>query len=87
MLNFSKLYNLIHFFKLLYQVVLQLFLFFFTKHIVEFICLRTSVLYSYVTIKYLHFLWYHKQRQILSNDVEINPGPKLGTSQNFTVCH
>ena len=32
-------------------------------------------------------MWYHKQNLILSNDVEVNPGPKLGSSQNFTICH
>ena len=46
-----------------------------------------NLLYSYVTITYLHFLWYHKQRLILSNDIEVNPGPKLDSSQNFTICH
>ena len=30
---------------------------------------------------------YHKQRLILSNDTEVNPGPKLDSSQNFTICH
>ena len=86
MFNFPKSYDLIHFFKLLFQIVFQL-CFFFTKHIDEPLCLRTNVLYSYVTITYLHFLWYHKQRLILSNDIEANPGPKLDSSQNFTICH
>ena len=84
MFNFPKLYDLIYFFKLLFQVALQL-CFFFVKHIDE--PLGTNLLYSYVTITYLHFLWYHKQRLILSNDIEVNPGPKLDSSQNFTICH
>ena len=84
MFNFPKLYDLIHFFKLLFQVVLQL-CFFFTKHVDERLCLGTNVLYSYVTIAYIHFLWYHKQRLILINETEVNPGPKLDSSQNFTM--
>ena len=40
--------------------------------------------YSYVTITYLLFLWYYKQRLILSNDIEINPGPMFDFSQNLT---
>ena len=86
MFNFPKLYDLIHFFKLLFQVVLQL-CFLFTKHIDEHLCLGTNLPYSYVTITYLQFLWYHKQRLILSNDIEVNPGPKLDSSQNLTLCH
>ena len=86
MFNFPKLYDLIHFFKLLFQAVLQL-CFFFTKHIDEPLFLGTNVLYSYVTITYLHFLRYHKQRLILSNDIEVNPEPQLDSSQNFTICH
>ena len=61
--------------------------FFFAKHIDEPLCLGTNVLYPYVTITNLHFLWYHKQRLILSNDVKVNPGPTLDSSQNFTICH
>ena len=57
------------------------------KHIDEPLCLGTNLLYFYVTITYLHFLWYHKQRLILSNDNEVNPGPKLYSSQNFAICH
>ena len=60
-------------------------LFFF--YIDEPVCLGTVVLYFYVTITYLHFLWYHKQRLILSNNIELNPGPKLDSSENFTICH
>ena len=51
--------------------------FFFTKHIDKPLCLGTNVLYSYATITYLHFLWYHKQRLILSNNIEVNPGDSL----------
>ena len=61
--------------------------FFFTKHIVEPLILGTNVLYSYVTITYLHFLWYHRQRLISSNDIEVNAGPKLDSSKNFTISH
>ena len=57
------------------------------KHIDEPLCLGTNLLYSYVTITYLHFLWHHKQRLILSNDNEVNPGPRLDSSQNFAICH
>ena len=32
-------------------------------------------------------MWCHKQRLILSNNIEVNPGPKLDSSQNFTICH
>ena len=86
MFNFPNLYDLIHLFKLQFQVVLQL-CFFTTKHIDESLCLGTNVLYSYITIIDLHFLWYHNQRLILSNDSEVNPAPKLDPSQNFTMCH
>ena len=82
MFNFSKLYD-----QTAISGSFPTFVFIFTKHIVEPIYLGTDVLCSYVTITYLHYLWYHKQRQILSNDIQINPGPKLGSSQNFTVCH
>ena len=88
--NFPDLYDLIHFFKLLLQVVFQLcsfLFFFFTKHIDEPFCFRTNALYFYVTITYLYFLWYDKQKLILSNDIEVNPGPKLYSSQNFTIFH
>ena len=57
------------------------------KHIDEPLCLGTSLLYSYVTITYIHFLWYYKQRLILIIDIEFNPEPKLDSSQNFTICH
>ena len=57
------------------------------KHIDEPLCLGTKLLYSYVTITYLHFLWHHKQTLILSNDTEVNPGPKLDSSQNLTIYH
>ena len=30
---------------------------------------------------------YHKQILILSNDIEVNLGPKLDFSQNFTICY
>ena len=30
---------------------------------------------------------YHKQILILSNDIEVNLGPKLDSSQNFTICY
>ena len=66
---------------------LRCYVFFLTKHIDEPLCLGTNVLYFYVTITYLYFLWYHKQRLILSNDIEVNPGPKLDSSQNFTICY
>ena len=82
MFNFPNLCDLIHFFIVLFQIVLQL-CFFLMKHINEPPCLGTSVLHSYVTITYPHFLWYHKQRLALSNEIEINPGPKLDSSQNF----
>ena len=85
--KFPKLYNLIHFFILLFQIVLQLCFFFFTKHIDKPLCLGTNVLHSYVTLTYLHFLWYHKQRLNLSNDIKINPRPELDSSENFTICH
>ena len=55
MLNFPTLCELIHFFKLLFQAVVQLF---FMKHVDESLCLGKNVLYFYVTITYLHFLWY-----------------------------
>ena len=58
---------------------------FFTKHIDEPLCLGTNVLHSYVTKTYLDLLCYHKQRLILSNDTEINPGPNLDFSQNFAI--
>ena len=32
-------------------------------------------------------MWHHKQRLILSKDTEVNPGLKLDSSQNFTICH
>ena len=32
-------------------------------------------------------MWYHKQKLIFSNDIEINPEPKLDSSQNFATCH
>ena len=62
-------------------------LYFFMKYIDEPLCLGTHVLYSYVTITYLQFLCYHKRRLILSNDIGVNPGPKLDSTQNFTTCH
>ena len=55
--------------------------FFFTKHIVESLILGTNVLYSYVTITYLHFLLYHRQRLASSTDIEVNAGPMLEISQ------
>ena len=45
-----------------------------------------KIMYSSVTIVYYHFLWYHKQRLTLSNDIEVNPGQKPDSSQNFTIC-
>ena len=32
-------------------------------------------------------MWYYKQIQILSSDIEVNPGLKLDSSQNFVICH
>ena len=32
-------------------------------------------------------MWYYKQRLVLSNDIEVNPAPKLDSSQNFIICH
>ena len=80
MFNFQKLYDLIQYFILLFCS------FFFTKHIDESLCLETNVLYFYVAT-YLHVLWYHKQRLVLDNGIEVNPGPKLDSSQIFTICH
>ena len=53
MLNFPKLCELTHFFKLLFRAVVQLF---FMKHVDEPLYLGKNVLYFYVTITYLHFL-------------------------------
>ena len=86
MFNFPMFYNPIQSFKLLFQVVLQ-HCFFFRKHIDRPLCLGTNVLYSYVAITYLQFFWYRKQRLILSNDIVVIPGPKLDSSQSFTICH
>ena len=55
MLNFPKLCELTHFFKLLFRAVVQLF---FMKHVDEPLYLGKNVLYFYVTITYLHFLWH-----------------------------
>ena len=51
------------------------------------LCLGANELYYHVTITYLHFLRYHKQKLILSGDIQINPGTKIDSSQNFTLCH
>ena len=47
------------------------------KHIDEPVCLGTIVLYFYVTITYLHFC----------GTINKDPGPKLDSSENFTICH
>ena len=58
-------------------ITLYIFLNFLMKHIGEPLYLGKNALCSYITITHLHFLWYHKRRLILSNDNEINPGPKI----------
>ena len=63
------------------------FVFVFEKRLNEPLCLGTNVLYFYVTITYIHNLWYYKQRLILSNGNKVNRGPKLDSWQNFTICH
>ena len=85
MFNFPELCDLIHFLKLLFQVTLQL-CFFFLQSIPMNLFAWEKIMYSSVTIVYHHFLWYHKQRLTLSNDIEVNPGQKPDSSQNFTIC-
>ena len=85
MFNFPELCDLIHFLKLLFQVTLQL-CFFFLQSITMNLFAWEKIMYSSVTIVYHHFLWYHKQRLTLSNDIEVNPGQKPDSSQNFTIC-
>ena len=85
-LNFPELCDLIHFLKLPFQVTLQLCFFFFAKHNDEPLCLgKNYVFFCYNSIPPLN-LWYHKQRLTLSNDIEVNPGQKPDSSQNFTIC-
>ena len=43
-----------------------------------------TLLYS-VTI--VNYVWYFFRLLELSGDIEFNPGPKLGSSQSFSICH
>ena len=46
-----------------------------------------NIVSQYNFNNYFRFLCYHKQRLILNNDIEVNPGPKFDSSRNFIICH
>ena len=82
--NYSTLHYF-HFFRLLFQAVLQ-FCIFFTKHINElFFGNKWSVFLCYSNILPLSLV--SQKRPILIIDIEVNPRPNLDSSQNFIICH
>ena len=82
--NYSTLYYF-HFFRLLFQAVLQ-FCIFFTKHINElFFGNKWYVFLCYSNILPLSLV--SQKRPILIIDIEVNPRPNLDSSQNFIICH
>ena len=54
----------------------------------SFLCIyKFHILYWFLLTNYLFHFWICELQVILSGDVELNPGPKPNSSQNFSICH
>ena len=52
------------------------------------ICIYSRhILYFSLLVNYLCQLWLRKLHINLSGDIELNPGPKSNSCEDFSVCH